>query len=166
MTHQNPWLDADVAKLIELWRLGKTTREIGIALHRRRNSIISKAQRLRSLGLIQGRDSPINVAGRKPRVIVGHSKNGGVRLISPPKPKADPAPPAPIPSFLDSSIKGKPFGEQKRTECVWPLWDKETPIDERCVCARPVVDTRPYCAAHFARSIPKEKRVAPSKTKF
>lgn len=172
-THQShePWVDRDVEKLIKLWKLGKTTREIGIALHRPRNSIVSKAQRLQAVGLIQSRGSPILRKGQgrhlmsKSMAIIGHGKNGSVRLISRPTPKpTNPSAPSKLPTFADPSIKGKPFGEQGRFECVWPLWDNDTPRDQRCVCARPALPTRSYCSAHYERTLPKKSAVDTTKS--
>ena len=72
----DPWTDELISRLCESWIAGKSMSCIGRELHKSRNSVSGKIDRLKKLGILAGRPSPIlrdvpNKARRSVPRIVG-----------------------------------------------------------------------------------------------
>ena len=137
--------------LIKMWRDGARTADIGVALKKTKNSIISRARRLMDRGApIRPRNSPImrgEAANYHPTL--HHTPNYPIRAY--PKVKKLKVKPT-LEELKDCDIPGVPFGQAHKTQCAWPLWHDDTPRDERKVCGRPGIIGGHYCEHHTLRA--------------
>lgn len=177
------WTQAAVKYLTDNWGI-KTTREIGNDLGCSKNSITGKAHRLK----LPPQASPIRRVGPATKDFIvrhGYAETSAVaagagvarktvrRVLAegapdaaprrmgrpatrPPRPAA-PAVPATAPVALG---KGLPLGAQSSQQCSAPLWNDDTPIDDRQVCGEPVAASCRYCAFHASRFLVRPKFAA------
>lgn len=171
------WTDEEIAKASEMWRAGKSAREISRALGERhsRNSVIS---RLRRSGVAQGREGrAASAPARRPpqisrddRILQTKLTRGLIkRKPAPPAPKlvlpsASPRP-ARVPPKLavvedEPDVVRAPY-EPPRWEsaplvrlglrqCRWPVGPTPEPaeMDAQLFCGAPTGDGQTWCAEH------------------
>ena len=122
------WTEERVDDLRRLWDAGYSASAIGKQIGMSKNAVIGKAHRL---GL-RARPSPIRRSAPKPILA------GRIRLE---EPRSEPAPPPP---------PVRPRRIARGSTCLWPIGDPGD--DDFRFCNEPVVEGKPYCAAHCAKA--------------
>jgi len=133
------WTEERTETLRTLRSDGHSAREISRALGITRNAVMGKIHRL-GLSAADPRfrqPAPAKARIPKPR----KRKEKPVKAVSPP--------PGGIP-FLDGSDR----------YCRFPLWDDNTPLDDKMICGAPPEPDTKYCATHKARMFQKRERAA------
>lgn len=116
------WTAEGIARLTLLWGEGKSAGQIGALMDISRNSVISKARRLRLASRTQNQT-------KKDRA----------------KPVEDQRRGAPIPA-PHARAGGRLFAELKPKECLFSVTDHDC-VEHR-FCGAPVDPGSPYCADH------------------
>jgi GcrA cell cycle regulator len=187
MNNENPWSDAEKAKLRDLWALDMSTAEIGRQMGRGKNSVVGKAHRLNL-----ARPSPIirNGEKKKPaaRRVTGPTLPPIVAVAPPPALVAEAVADAferaverlgdalertmrettQIVAQCEWGVPGAvPAAPIPRTrqprECCWPIGEPGTKSFRYCD-AEFSEPGRSYCAEHHAIAWVPIKQKAPSQT--
>jgi GcrA cell cycle regulator len=161
------WPVERLTRLVELWLIGLSTREIGLALDCTKNAVVGKAHRL---GL-PNRASPIIRTGVKPPAdrrpiaipaavtlaplasTIAHPP-GPFRLVAPVARKPAPTPergmPAPVRAAAPIPLPPAVFRKLPSRPCCWPFGEPRT--ESFRFCGGPGVPGRPYCVAHMRKA--------------
>jgi hypothetical protein len=127
----NHWTEEQVEKLKVLFKEGLSYKQIAIELHKTRNAISGKVDRL-------GLDR-IKVVVEEPKVptqpkVKKHKMRTRLEIINPPQ----------IPKLGQCDVM-----ELHSGRCHWPLWPNTgiTPVSEKFYCGE-ITGGFPYCADH------------------
>lgn len=151
-TTTNPWTEALVDRLLELWPTGMSAREIAIELGIvSRSAVLGKAQRL---GLSRkdskaSRSQMSKLKRRKPKPWINKQAFGLINTHTPPRLETaayvEPVADAAIPMAQRKTIATLEDGD-----CRWPVGDPQNPDFHFCGAEK--VPGKPYCPTHLARA--------------
>ena len=138
--YQQPWSESDFAMLRELWEKGLSTRQIGVAMGRSRNSIIGSSHRLslppRRIGALPGQfKKPKAIRPRRPRKVYLRTHP----LATPTKPISEP---------LGSPGSGVSLMDLTWRHCKFIIGPDEARMGFALYCGNPVLKGKSWCNFH------------------
>lgn len=134
------WNDETSGELQRLYRRGLSFTEIANTMGVSRNAAIGKAHRMQ----LPARqiDVPTEV-GKAAKVRLHRIRTVQAEVAAPPA--------RPPPIVLDDVDYTCPIYELSNATCRWPMWQFDTPHEQRFYCGHPSADFysgRPYCLRH------------------